>query len=49
MPQVQLRFEGFLFRETACTIHDRFLADGGGCKMQRLGELLRDECASEEV
>jgi hypothetical protein len=26
----------------------RFLADGGGCKMQRLGELLCDECAAKE-
>jgi hypothetical protein len=94
MPQVQLRFEGYLIRETAgwllgtpppyiamedheccyieCpeegTIHiganggdshwicfrhpekwnadrDRFLADGGGCEMQRLGELLDERCA----
>jgi hypothetical protein len=27
----------------------RFLADGGGCKMQRLGELLCDECAAKEL
>jgi hypothetical protein len=27
----------------------RFLADGGGCNMQRLGELLRDQCAAEEL
>ena len=25
----------------------RFLADGGGCEMQRLGELLCDECWNE--
>ncbi len=25
----------------------RFLADGGGCAMQRLGELLDDECWDE--
>jgi hypothetical protein len=28
---------------------DRFLADGGGCEMQELGELLDERCASEEV
>lgn len=28
---------------------DRFLADGGGCEMQRLGELLYDECAAKEL
>ena len=27
----------------------RFLADGGGCEMQRLGELLCDECAAKEL
>lgn len=27
---------------------DRFLADGG-CGMQRLGELLCDECAAKEL
>jgi hypothetical protein len=27
----------------------RFLADGGGCEMQRLGELLDERCAAEEV
>jgi hypothetical protein len=26
---------------------DRFLADGGGCEMRKLGELLCDECYSE--
>lgn len=28
---------------------DRFLADGGGCKMQRLGELLCAECTAIEL
>ena len=28
---------------------DRFRADGGGCEMQQLGELLFDKCAAEEV
>jgi hypothetical protein len=28
---------------------DRFLADGGGCEMQRLVELLCDECAAKEL
>jgi hypothetical protein len=27
----------------------QFLADGGGCEMQRLGELLCDECAAKEL
>ena len=28
---------------------DRFLADGGGCEMRELGELLCDECAAKEL
>jgi hypothetical protein len=28
---------------------DRFLAEGGGCEMQRLGELLCDECAGNRA
>jgi len=27
----------------------RFLADSGRCEMQRLGELLCDECAAKEL